>query len=526
MDDRHTIILHQLSLKTVQLGILNSDTAPQTLSFSVTSEDTLLNENSKTIFMSETNFLLCLSSLFPKLSSDEILSEIKSYNLVLIFLDSLLYYNLNFHVSLLKFFFGRFSFHSLLYLPISTLYLNDASPISQFGLCINSTIPYSLTFLPSFCGECLTQFIYDTETQKDTNEKYITLHLLEWFSRFIIELYRLSSANSNSNSNLSFSAKYASGSLDDPDNSSSTAANDKYNSYNPNLNAGNEGDILWEKLEVLFNTIVVLINQETDSIWNWDKIIANVYKLSNNTIQLKLLNIQSRTQSPSQSHNSSSSSSSSSQSNTPPAPSNFRRIEKYLTKHSKAIHHEEWSTYTVGTSEDSHSKRIALLLRDHSILIDTSYPLLLSLLSPAFSKYNNTLTLTSSHSKLLKQKSSDGKKWNEDEMGNYGLIKWANSWRLVGRNLRSLKIGEGGGGGEKWKYVEKEMERLGAMKGGVKEEWMEDKYMEDLGCCECGKVFGGMKRRHHCRKCGWVYCANCCPTQSKFNGERRCTMCC
>jgi hypothetical protein len=42
---------------------------------------------------------------------------------------------------------------------------------------------------------------------------------------------------------------------------------------------------------------------------------------------------------------------------------------------------------------------------------------------------------------------------------------------------------------------------------GTKKEWMSDK--DASHCLGCGCVFSFLKRKHHCRLCGRIFCADC-----------------
>lgn len=41
-------------------------------------------------------------------------------------------------------------------------------------------------------------------------------------------------------------------------------------------------------------------------------------------------------------------------------------------------------------------------------------------------------------------------------------------------------------------------------------------------CFSCRKPFTLFRRRHHCRKCGLLYCGTCCPKRACHDGARVC----
>ena len=53
-------------------------------------------------------------------------------------------------------------------------------------------------------------------------------------------------------------------------------------------------------------------------------------------------------------------------------------------------------------------------------------------------------------------------------------------------------------------------------------EWIKDE--ERPFCQHCGKEFYFLRRRHHCRSCGDVFCSKCSPIHETFN-ERLCPSC-
>jgi len=47
-----------------------------------------------------------------------------------------------------------------------------------------------------------------------------------------------------------------------------------------------------------------------------------------------------------------------------------------------------------------------------------------------------------------------------------------------------------------------------------KPQWLKD---EDVtSCLICKEAFSLLKRRHHCRSCGKIYCSSCCKTKRKI----------
>jgi hypothetical protein len=55
------------------------------------------------------------------------------------------------------------------------------------------------------------------------------------------------------------------------------------------------------------------------------------------------------------------------------------------------------------------------------------------------------------------------------------------------------------------------------------EHWMKDNDAQK--CLNCSKNFGVITRRHHCRLCGRVFCAQCCEKSVRYGGVRVCTPC-
>ena len=64
---------------------------------------------------------------------------------------------------------------------------------------------------------------------------------------------------------------------------------------------------------------------------------------------------------------------------------------------------------------------------------------------------------------------------------------------------------------------EPEPEVEGSPRPKPKREWQQD---EDVPqCSTCGRAFGVFLRRHHCRMCGRVFCANCSPGKREFTTD-------
>jgi hypothetical protein len=53
-------------------------------------------------------------------------------------------------------------------------------------------------------------------------------------------------------------------------------------------------------------------------------------------------------------------------------------------------------------------------------------------------------------------------------------------------------------------------------------QWVDDDYSHD--CKSCRKEFNLTRRKHHCRLCGQLFCASCCPTHKQWN-MRVCSFC-
>jgi hypothetical protein len=54
-------------------------------------------------------------------------------------------------------------------------------------------------------------------------------------------------------------------------------------------------------------------------------------------------------------------------------------------------------------------------------------------------------------------------------------------------------------------------------------QWMPDNLA--AWCMDCNVPFKMFKRRHHCRRCGKIFCADCCPKNDKFSDMRWCRKC-
>ena len=57
----------------------------------------------------------------------------------------------------------------------------------------------------------------------------------------------------------------------------------------------------------------------------------------------------------------------------------------------------------------------------------------------------------------------------------------------------------------------------------TKEKWMDDSKAQS--CSLCGTPFTLSVRRHHCRHCGLIYCATCCPENAENPDMRLCELC-
>jgi len=74
------------------------------------------------------------------------------------------------------------------------------------------------------------------------------------------------------------------------------------------------------------------------------------------------------------------------------------------------------------------------------------------------------------------------------------------------------------------------LQNLVSSRGGMgthvpREEWVPDEAMDE--CESCGAAFGIMRRKHHCRRCGHIFCDACCPKGHGSTGsrERVCAIC-
>jgi hypothetical protein len=56
----------------------------------------------------------------------------------------------------------------------------------------------------------------------------------------------------------------------------------------------------------------------------------------------------------------------------------------------------------------------------------------------------------------------------------------------------------------------------------TKDRWMDERTVAD--CTSCEAPFGLLKRKHHCRRCGKVFCGKCCPV-SNLHKLRMCVVC-
>jgi hypothetical protein len=55
--------------------------------------------------------------------------------------------------------------------------------------------------------------------------------------------------------------------------------------------------------------------------------------------------------------------------------------------------------------------------------------------------------------------------------------------------------------------------------------WVPDADAPRCMAADCGKPFTIRRRRHHCRRCGHVFCGKCAPRPGSSNGERKCAQC-
>eukprot|EP00041_Stephanoeca_diplocostata_P021938 m.519463 g.519463 ORF g.519463 m.519463 type:complete len:632 (+) comp21945_c0_seq10:161-2056(+) len=77
-----------------------------------------------------------------------------------------------------------------------------------------------------------------------------------------------------------------------------------------------------------------------------------------------------------------------------------------------------------------------------------------------------------------------------------------------------------------WQQTQELTELLKAAKSVILSQWQTDDKVER---CTCGKAFSFTERKHHCRKCGQIYCASCTarkvPMAASNTPERICTPC-
>jgi len=55
--------------------------------------------------------------------------------------------------------------------------------------------------------------------------------------------------------------------------------------------------------------------------------------------------------------------------------------------------------------------------------------------------------------------------------------------------------------------------------------WLKDRTV--MACMHCADAFTVINRRHHCRKCGGIYCGDCAPKRDlpKYGYEKTMRMC-
>ena len=53
----------------------------------------------------------------------------------------------------------------------------------------------------------------------------------------------------------------------------------------------------------------------------------------------------------------------------------------------------------------------------------------------------------------------------------------------------------------------------GGDSGSYRSHWIDD---EDVERCRCGSSFSFLSRRHHCRRCGGVYCGTCTASKARL----------
>ncbi|XP_013172459.1 PREDICTED: putative 1-phosphatidylinositol 3-phosphate 5-kinase isoform X1 [Papilio xuthus] len=103
------------------------------------------------------------------------------------------------------------------------------------------------------------------------------------------------------------------------------------------------------------------------------------------------------------------------------------------------------------------------------------------------------------------------------ESGSYAVEFEGRSLPNVLQRISSL-IALGSGGGTR--YADTELARY----------WMPDDISRE--CYECAARFGALRRRHHCRVCGQIFCSRCCSQRVPgqifgcAGGLRVCTYCC
>ncbi|CAG4946546.1 unnamed protein product, partial [Parnassius apollo] len=143
---------------------------------------------------------------------------------------------------------------------------------------------------------------------------------------------------------------------------------------------------------------------------------------------------------------------------------------------------------------------------------------------PLFSP--NETTDDTENKALTNKKQSDGqadeacKQAYDDaktESGTYAVEFEGRSLPNVLQRISSL-IALGSGGGTR--YADTELARY----------WMPDDISRE--CYECAARFGTLRRRHHCRVCGQIFCSRCCSQRVPgqifgcAGGLRVCTYCC
>ncbi|CAF4473123.1 unnamed protein product, partial [Rotaria magnacalcarata] len=76
-------------------------------------------------------------------------------------------------------------------------------------------------------------------------------------------------------------------------------------------------------------------------------------------------------------------------------------------------------------------------------------------------------------------------------------------------------------------YIKREHESR--EKDGIRASgWMKDEDVKE--CCQCRKEFGALRRKHHCRQCGQIFCEACVSTKLTLLGTNKpvrvCDECC